>query len=219
MRKIISYAFIFLMLCFGRASQGQGHASHWVFGNGNHLEFDEGGPAVLPKIENYLGYEGVASISDREGNLLYYSNVVRIWNRNFQPLFNSDTFPALDLPPASSKANGSLFLPWPGDSADRYVAFLAMNDADDKLYISKIDGDLDAGLGGIVDSFRYRELWDVPIAEHLNAVRHANGRDWWIVGKRGAMSHSSEFLLALLTPQGIDTTFIRDGSYLSILQE
>ncbi|MBI1192991.1 MAG: hypothetical protein GC205_07450 [Bacteroidetes bacterium] len=202
-----------VLLCYGRATQGQGHASHWVFGNGFHLEFDESGPTVLPRIENYFGLEGVASISDREGNLLYYSNVVRIWNSNFQPLFNSDTFPALDFPPSSSKANGSLLLPWPGDSADRYVAYLAMNDADDKLYISKIDRDLDSGLGGIVDSFRYRELWDEPIAEHLNAVRHANGRDWWIVGKRGAVSYSSEFLLALLTPQGIDTTFIRDGSY------
>jgi hypothetical protein len=217
MMKLIAKAMTFVLLCFGGATQGQGHASHWVFGNGNgfHLEFNESGPTVLPIIDNFIGFEGVSSISGKEGNLLYYSNVVRIWNRDFLPLFNSDTFPSFDVPPSSSKANGSLFLPWPGDSAERYVAFLAMNDADDRLYLSKIDKLLDGGLGGLVDSVKYKLIWSESVAEHLSAVKHANGRDWWIVARGGATTYSSQFFLALLTPQGITNTIIREGTYFS----
>ena len=215
MMRFIATLLIVVMLCFGGASFGQGHASHWVFGNGFHLQFDESGPSVLSNIEDFFSFEGASCISDKEGNLLYYSNVVRIWNKNFLPLFNSDTFPSLDVPPSSSKSEGSLFLPWPGDTADRYVAFFAMNDADDKIYLSKIDRFLDAGLGGIMDSFRYQQFWAEPVAEQLNAVRHANGRDWWIIGKRGHSPDGNEFISALLTPTGMHNPTIQESVFYS----
>jgi len=172
MSRFFTLALAAVLLCLGGATQGQGHAAHWIFGNGFHLEFNDAGPTVLPGVEDYFSQEGGSCISDKEGNLLYCSNDVKIWNRNFLPLFNSDTFPALDVPPSSSKANGSLFLRWPGDSSGRYAAFFAMNDADDKVYLSKIDRLLAGGLGGIVDSFRYESVWDEPVAEQLNAVMH-----------------------------------------------
>ena len=215
MRRLIATFLTAVLLCFGRAAQSQGYASHWIFGNGFHLEFDESGPNVLPNIDDYYGFEGVSTISDRQGNLLYYSNAVKIWNRSYEPLFGSDTFPSIYIPEASSKASGSLFLQWPGDSTGRYVAFFSMNESDDKLYYSKLDVNLDSGLGGMMDSFKYKQVWDEQVAEYLSAVKHANGRDWWIVGKRSANSYSSEFLLALLTPQGINSTIVRDGIYLS----
>lgn len=216
--KLIVKAMTIVLLCVGGATQGQGHKSHWVFGDGFHVEFSEAGPSVLPSIEEYIGNEGVSCISDKTGILLYYSNVVNLWNRNFEPLFNSDTFPGFGVPPVSSKASGSLFLTWPGDSSERYVAFLAMNDVNDKLYLSKIDRLLDSGLGGIIDSIKYMQVWSQPIAEQLNAVKHANGRDWWIVARRGATSVSNEFILALLTPEGIAAEGLRETGYFGNFQ-
>jgi len=156
----------------------------------------------LPRIEDYVSREGGSCISDRGGNLLYYSNVVNIWNRNFKPLFNSDTLGIGD-PLYSTKSDGSLLLPWPGDLAGRYVGFLSMNDIDDKLYLLKIDRFLDSGLGGLVDTLRYKEVWEEPVAEQLNAVRHGNGRDWWIVVRKRTPLISNEFIIALITPDGV----------------
>jgi len=202
MSRFFTLTLVAVLLCLGRATQGQGHDAHWIFGNGFHLEFNDDGPTILPRIEDYFSREGGSCISDPEGNLLYYSNVVNIWNRNFEPLSNSDTLGIGD-PPYSTKSSGSLFLPWPGDTADRYVGFLAMNDLNHKLYLSKIDRFLDSGLGGIIDTFRYIEVWEEPIGEQLNAVRHGNGRDWWIVARKRTLPASNEFIIALLTPDGV----------------
>jgi len=212
MSRFVTLALAAVLLCLGGATQGQGHDAHWIFGNGFHLEFNGEGPTVRPPIPDYNGGEGTSCIADKLGNLLYYSNVTNVWNGNFLPLLNSDTLSASGSPTASSKTNGSLFLPWPGDSADRYFVFFSMNVVDDKLYLSRIDALLDMGLGGIEDSLRYRPVWDIPVAEHLNAVRHANGRDWWIIGRTSAIS--DEIVMALLTPNGIEYSGTREAGYM-----
>ncbi|MBI1191825.1 MAG: hypothetical protein GC205_01435 [Bacteroidetes bacterium] len=183
-------------------SFAQGRTANWIFGDGYHVKFAGVEPEVLPFIEGFEAYEGASCISDKNGNLLFYSNTVRIWNAHFQPLFNSDTLPALNVPPSSSKTNGTIFLPWPGDSTDRFFAFFQMNDLDNRLYCSNIDRQLDGGLGGILDEFKNVLVWDWPVFEQLSAVKHANGRDWWLIVRR-ATAGNDEFQIGLLTKNGI----------------
>jgi len=201
-----------VLLCLSRAAQAQGHDAHWIFGNGYHLRFDETGPTVLPFIDDFYAFEGASCISDKTGDLLFYSNTIRVWNREFLPLFNSDTFPALDVPPSSSKTNGSMFLPWPGDTAGRFFAFFAINDADDKLYLSKIDKTLDSGLGGVVEDCKYKLVWEFEISEQLCAVKHGNGEDWWIIVRKGSVT-SSEFIISLFTSEGLGNTLVESSGF------
>ncbi|MBI1192992.1 MAG: hypothetical protein GC205_07455 [Bacteroidetes bacterium] len=214
MKRLFDIVLIVVLLCFGRVVHSQGHAANWVFGDGFHIEFDEAGPNVLPFIENYYAFEGASSISTKTGELLFYSNTINIWNREFAPLFNSDTLPYTGLIPTTTKSNGSLLLPWPGDSLDRYFAFYTMDEAESKIRLSQIDRYLDMGLGGIVDSFKYKDIFGVGVAEQMTAVRHANGRDWWIICRKGQIE-SNEFIVALHTPLGIDHWELQDAGFLA----
>ncbi len=190
----------------------QGRTSNWIFGNGIHINYEDNIPYILPVVNSYVAREGAACISDIEGELLFYSNTIRVWNANFQPLLNSDTLPALATPPSSSKTNGSLFLPWPGDSSDQYFAFLQMNDLDNRLYCSKIDRLLDGGLGAVLDDFKNIAVWDHNVCEQLLAIKHANGRDWWIVSRMGYLT-SSQMCVSLLTPDSLLNQGIQSAGF------
>ena len=203
----VAYPVVYFLLALQvipNSLHAQGRTANWIFGDGYHIKYTDGEPEVMPFVPGYVSKEGASCISDTSGELMFYSNTIRVWNRNFQPLYNSDTLPALDSPPSSSKTNGSIFLPWPGDTLDRFFAFLQMNDADNRLYCSKIDRDLDGGLGGIMVDFKNVPVWTHPICEQLTAIKHANGRDWWILARKG-YPISTQISLALLTPQGLES--------------
>ena len=109
--RLAILAGVFLLIQSGATAQGR--TANWIFGDGYHIKYADGEPEVLPFIPGFTAFEGASCISDKNGNLLFYSNTIRIWNANFEPLWNSDTLPALARPPSSSKTNGSMILPWP----------------------------------------------------------------------------------------------------------
>ena len=74
-----------------------------------------------------------------------------------------------------------------------------------RLYYTVIDQDLNGGLAGVVS--KNNVIVEEPLlAGGLSAVRHANGRDWWI------LTHgidSGEFISFILTPYGFDGPFFQ----------
>lgn len=184
----------------------QGHDAHWIFGMGYHMEFVDGDVVMHPRIEGYVAREGASCISDKDGNLLFYSNTQRIWNRQHLPLWNGDSInPPVDDYLGSSTTNGSLFLSWPGDTADRFFAFVMRGEEDRRLYISRIDRQLDNGFGGIEPGFRNIPMASTEVGEQLTAIRHGNGRDWWVLARRSAdYLNTNAFVAWLLTPSGIE---------------
>lgn len=62
---------------------------------------------------------------------------------------------------------------------------------------------LENGLGRVVEK-NVVALRDTFSRGHIQATRHTNGRDWWVVQPK---SHSNCYWTLLLTPNGIDTVF------------
>jgi hypothetical protein len=209
--RLAILAGVFLLIQSGATAQGR--TANWIFGDGYHIKYADGEPEVLPFIPGFTAFEGASCISDKNGNLLFYSNTIRIWNANFEPLWNSDTLPALARPPSSSKTNGSMILPWPGDSTDRFFAFLQMNDFDNRLYCSKIDRTLDGGLGGVMNEYKNVAVWDYPICEQLLAVKHGNGADWWILSRK-CPSPSDIIGTIILNANGFESESIQSAGFL-----
>jgi hypothetical protein len=185
----------------------QGHDAHWIFGMGYHMEFVDGDVVMHPILEDYIADEGASCISDKQGNLLFYSNTQRIWNRQHQPLWNGEGInTVVDTLRGSSITNGSLFLPWPGDTSDRYFAFIVRGEEDWRLFLSRIDRELDNGYGGIEPGYKNLPLSSLKVGEQLTAVRHGNGRDWWILSRSIAEHpNTNSFVSILFTTNGIDT--------------
>lgn len=211
--KAIQIPAILLALGLHVSVYAQGHSAHWIYGMGYHMEFVGETLVMHPRLDSFIAEEGANSISDKSGNLLYYSNTQRVWNANHGILLNSDSLGQRSTPDGGSTiTTGVQFLPWPGDSMDRYYAMLLHGENSQLLTLSRIDRSLDGGLGGIEPAYKLREVSPHRIGEMMTAVRHGNGRDWWVISRRRLSSgaYTNAFLASLLTPEGIQETIVSD---------
>jgi len=197
-----AWLILLITLIFCINVQSQGRTANWVFGDSLIVQFTPSGPVLSGERSAMSSFEAAASISDTLSNLLFYSNNVAIWNKNHEPLLNSEGINSVSVSYVSSKTNGCLFLPVAGDSTDAKFWVFITDETDHKLRYSLIDKTLDAGLGGIVNDQKNLVLWDTPIGEQVTAVRHGNGRDWWIVIRKG-YPNSSQLVSIHLSPSGI----------------
>ena len=69
----------FIMICIFLYSQKQ--ANWWYFGQNAGMSF-AGGPPVVVTNGQINTFEGVASISDVAGNLLFYTDGTFVYNKN-----------------------------------------------------------------------------------------------------------------------------------------
>jgi len=70
-------------------SFAQNEASYWYFGNRAGLRFDSSTGTVNAVTDSQLStLEGCTTISDENGNLLFYSDGRFVWNRNHQIMPN-----------------------------------------------------------------------------------------------------------------------------------
>lgn len=73
---------LFLLLFFTLAGNAQGEASNWYFGQNAGLKFMPNG-TVIPLSDGQLNTEeGCSSISDTNGNLLFYTDGKTVWDKN-----------------------------------------------------------------------------------------------------------------------------------------
>ena len=76
------YIFLLLLLLLGPFGFTQGEANVWYFGN-TGLKFPLGGgvPSVLTSNLSSFGKEGVTTIADAAGDLLFYTDGVTIFDK------------------------------------------------------------------------------------------------------------------------------------------
>ena len=157
-----------------------------------------------------------ASICDTSGELLFYSNGLTIENRNYDTLQNAVGFnpgSATDSyePGGMGTCQGVLILPDPGNekryyifhvSGESFIAYDTYQLQPLHLNYSVVDMNLDGGMGGVVDSLKNKTaITDTLMWGGLTAVKHANGRDWWIVAHR---FYNDKYYKILLTPNGLE---------------
>lgn len=192
---------IITFLLFSIALQAQEH-NIWYFGNGAGLDFNNGAPVAL--IDGQLNTsEGTASITDSNGNLLFYTNGVTIWNKNHQIMENG-----LGLMGHFSAAQSALIVPKPGSQQIYYVfTVTAWGDVNGFRY-SIVDMAAATGLGAVTDK---NILLQTPVAEALNATWHSNGEDIWVVVHA---FNSNVFSSYLVTSSGVSLNPVTSTSVL-----
>ena len=114
MKKIV---FVFLLLFTCASIFGQNEASFWYFGQNAGLRFDAATGSVSAVTDGQLStLEGCTSISDADGNLLFYSDGSTVWNRNHQVMLNG-----FGLKGDDSSTSSGLIVPKPQDSDFYYI--------------------------------------------------------------------------------------------------
>jgi hypothetical protein len=174
------FPIIFLLILAPSHLSAQGkEANIWYFGAHAGIDFNTGSPpSVLLNGQTYLPYgpaAGTASISDENGTLLFYTDGIRIWNRNHIIMLNGNNI-------GSNTTQGAMIVKDPG-STNLYYFF--NHEWETALWqfhfqYSVVDMNLDNGLGGVVPSKKNIRLGS-NMSLHLSAVRHANAEDVWVV--------------------------------------
>lgn len=200
----------------------QNHDYHWILGytpihNNGTVILDFNTQPVSSHTETlHHAYSDFCAIcSDSSGqNLLFHSNGIRIFNKNNQVMANGDSF---NINPPSiwnafrengyTYAPGHFTLPDPAGGNIYYVFHTgidvwASNDTINYFNVfsyTVIDMNLENGLGRVVK--KNQLLFDSLPMIQSTAVKHGNGRDWWIVTRE---NYQPIFHVFLLSPNGLE---------------
>jgi gliding motility-associated-like protein len=193
MPSFIRYITISLLLLLPLAIFAQKEAATWYFGWNAGLDFNSGTPTIINGQINTI--EGEASISDSNGNLLFYTDGTKVWNKLHQ-VMPSGT----GLNGHTSSTQSAVIVPKIGDAGRYYVFTIDDYGSPQRLQYSIVNMNLDNGRGDL-------EAKNIPIisgvSEKLTAVRHCNQRDIWIITHT---TFSNTYYAFLVDPSGVNTT-------------
>ncbi len=167
----------------------------WCFYSSIKLQFHAGSvtqsalPPVLP-----FG-KGCASISDAEGNLLLFTDGMKLWDKNANLLSNT-------LEGDLGSSQSSLLVPKPLANKQYYIFTV-----DHLLYPAPIFTKglnysfIDLSATAALDTLPVKKLLD-ETPEKITGVKHANGIDYWVVAHGW---NSNSFYSYMVTNAGVDS--------------
>ncbi len=172
----------------------QGEANNWVFGDRAGVSWNTGVPVAFSGSV-MVQQEGPACISDKAGNLLFYTSGVQVWNRLHQQMPNG-----LGLMGDNSTSQSAVIVPWPGDTTKYFVFTVAAQAGTAGFRYSVINMSLQGGLGDVEVASKNTLLY-TPTCEKVTAVKHANGTDYWVVSHQW---NNNSFNAYLVTSAGLN---------------
>lgn len=182
----------------------QGEGNNWYFGNYAGLSFSTNPPSVLNDGHLTTG-EGSAVVSGKNGALVFYTSGSSVWGANHALMPNGT-----GLLGSSSSTQSAVICPKPGTynyALKRYDNYFIITIADvggpGGIRFSEVDMTLNGGLGDIVSTNKNTHLFGTTTMEGANVAKHANGCDFWIIGKPVG---NNEVLAYHISPAGVNTT-------------
>ncbi|GAA4242379.1 T9SS type B sorting domain-containing protein [Winogradskyella damuponensis] len=196
--------FIIFLLCTSTQLFAQNEASFWYFGRNAGLHFDASSNTVTAVNDGEINtLEGCTSISDTDGNLLFYSDGITVWNSQHAIMQNGT-----GLKGDPSSTSSGLIVPKPQDPNIYYIftvdephhfntsnpAFSGQTDGDgvnDGLMYTKINMNEDGGLGAVdaieknVPLITYDPTnpleSELKCSEKITAVKADDCTSFWVI--------------------------------------
>lgn len=201
--KTISIHFSQLMLVFAificAHIHAQGEFNNWYFGSWGGATFNTSPPSTLDNSVIHAD-DGCASISTKDGKLLFYTNGLRIWDNTNQEMQNG----VLRINPHLTGIGQSVVIvPWPDSSYLYYIFSAKDNESEDgALVYAVVDMRLNGGKGAVISK---NNILVMPVCEKIVATKHANKHDYWLL----ALPYGSNVLLAYrINSTGVQQTAV-----------
>ncbi|MBN8678747.1 MAG: T9SS type A sorting domain-containing protein [Chitinophagales bacterium] len=209
------------------------HDYFWPFGNGkilvwgpyiqggSMLDFNTSPPTIT--LHDFVTDYPFASIADKEGHLVAFTDGCRIANRNKELMLNGDTLNPgkvynvyCNLPSFYPVVQPCIFLPRPGSDSNYYLFHLRSDNYyynPMNLLYSEIDARGDNGNGAVVRK-NIEVLSDsIYLGSFVTATKHANGRDWWVVVTR---RFHSDMHVTLVTADTVQYMGMQDVGFTEV---
>ncbi|MBK9422819.1 MAG: T9SS type A sorting domain-containing protein [Bacteroidetes bacterium] len=197
------------IIAYGVNAQKRGNV--WCFGDSALIDFNSGVP--VPGISSLDTRGTCISISDNNGDLLFYGNTRAgignpsglLWNKVNQLMTNGDSIAG------SGWYHELVIAPKPADDSLYYVFSIGVTYSIGLLY-SIIDMKGDNGLGAVIQK-NIPLLGNIRMVDCLTAIKHGNGRDWWVIGRESTFhlgTSNNTWYVYLISPSGISNFAIQN---------
>jgi len=198
----------------------------WAFGDSAAIDFrNMSSPVFKSSVLRSRG--SCASICDSLGNLLFYASAPQIppypssslvgkWGyvvgKNHQVIQSGDSIVG------AAWYQEMVIIPDPASSSKYYLFCAGELAPVYGLFYSQIDLSYNNGLGKVVQ--KNVQINSDSIADGVTAVRHGNGRDWWVIVRNWkGQQYSNSIQVYLVSPSGvtsmpvqnIGTQYMMDG--------
>lgn len=219
MKKFLHSLILLILLsnCFLVQAQWQNglwtekQAYNWYFGFQAGINFNTTPPTAItdsaiegyrlfPDDPRFIIIEDTGSISDIDGNPLFYTNGMTVWNSNNEIMLNGE-----GLQTESSTYQTGLTVPAPGKPGIYYIFSSggSTTSPDGAMVYSEVDMSLDGGLGAITEN---KNVQIAPaVEERMTAVHHADGQSVWVVFNTYS-SNTNEIQAVLVSNEGVSST-------------
>lgn len=195
--------FSFLLLLVAITTHAQKEANYWYFGRNAGLDFSTNPPTPIKGELNTL--EGCSTISDKNGNLLFYSDGTTVWTKNHTIMNYTDGSKADNLLGDPSSTQSALAIPKPGSNHIYYLFTVDDSNQKNGLNFYTIDITKSAGLGQITNgpinlpSSGNRSNW----SEKVTAVQGSDCDTFWVIS-----TNKTSFFAFKVDINGVSTTAV-----------
>ena len=177
-----------------------GEGNIWYFGNFAGLDFNPGAPVALTDGALTTN-EGCATICDPNGDLLFYTDGISVWNSNHTVMSNSlSTSSGGVLLGDPSATQSGVIVPLPMNPQFYFVFTVDANIGSGGCCYSVVNMNAGGGLGNIMLGNKNTVLF-TPSSEKIAAVKHNNGYHIWVITHPWP---SGNFNVYKMTPGGIN---------------
>ena len=171
-------------------------ANNWYFGINAGITFNTANGEPIATTNSAMNAsEGASAISDTEGNLLFYTDGVKVYNKNHAEMTNGS-----DLGGHFSSTQSSLIVQQPGSETIYYIFTTDKYSAFNGLMYSVIDISLQEGLGAV--TIKNQQLIG-RVSEKVTTALNTNGTDLWIIAHE---FENDKFYTYSLTSAGLNST-------------
>lgn len=199
---------VLLFLFFTIIINAQRETENWYFGNEASISFANGKPVTI-NDGNLFTPKGSTSISDKNGNLLFYTDGVYVFNKNHYGMENGALLASDD-----EVLQSCIIIPNPDNENIYYLFTLKVTTdspplgaaIDPGLYFSIIDLSKNGGLGAVS---KKNTLVNPLVSEKLSAVHAKDGKSFWVVsfGKENSSSiNYNTFYAYKVDEKGVNRT-------------
>ncbi|BAO56621.1 T9SS type B sorting domain-containing protein [Nonlabens marinus] len=203
------YVLFVLLFCASQLSYGQLEAANWYFGFNAGLRFDPDTGAVTPLTDSAMSTnEGCATISDSDGNLLFYTDGSTVYNRNNIVMQNGS-----GLRGNASSTQSAIIIPKPQDSNIYYIftvdTGVSGGGSDAGLNYYEVDMTADGGLGAVVTDITNPTNLLPFCSEKITAINHETRDEIIVVAYANSAGFSlpyDTFYSFTIDASGVNTT-------------
>ncbi len=201
--KKLFFLIIAILLSSSRVALSVNENTNWMFGYNAGITFktSDGEPIALDSSSIY-NFEGCSSISDKEGNLLFYTDGKYIFNKYHKRMNGNDSILLSQL----SATQSSLIVPIP----DKYNEFYIFT-TDAGEYYKYEDGTIHTNRGlnytklNVLNEKIQIDSLNINLleksTEKITATKHANNKNYWVVSRGW---DSDKFFTYLITNRSIE---------------